>query len=108
MYFFTRLQFLREELKYDKGYEKRQENFHRNNDYQISVRELWEIWVRSEVHNWTVEQTVEWIGTFVGLESYMEKFVLLEVNGTYLPRWKNKNMNDLKPKKEFMKKLNEY
>lgn len=43
------LQFLREELKYDSGYEKRHKSFHYNDDTQISVKELWEAWLRSEV-----------------------------------------------------------
>lgn len=44
-----RQQFLREELKYDSGYEKRHKTFHYNDDTQISVKELWEAWLRSEV-----------------------------------------------------------
>lgn len=44
-------QFLREELKYDSGYEKRHKTFHYNDDTQISVKELWEAWLRSEVSN---------------------------------------------------------
>ncbi|CAL8115482.1 unnamed protein product [Orchesella dallaii] len=79
-------EFLREELKYDRDYEKRQENFHRNNDNQVSVKELWEIWVKSEVHNWTVDHTAEWISLFVGLPQYQEKFIQLAINGTFLPR----------------------
>ena len=51
------LQFLREELHYTGGHERRQKSFHRNDDMHISVLELWDIWTRSEVHNWTVEQT---------------------------------------------------
>lgn len=43
-------QFLREELKYDSGYEKRHKTFHYNDDTQISVKELWEAWLRSEVN----------------------------------------------------------
>lgn len=43
------IQFLREELKYDSGYEKRHKAFHYNDDMQISVKELWEAWLRSEV-----------------------------------------------------------
>lgn len=42
-------QFLREELQYDSGYEKRQRAFHHNDDMHISVKELWEAWLRSEV-----------------------------------------------------------
>ncbi len=45
----TIFQFLREELKYDSGYEKRHKTFHYNDDTQISVKELWEAWLRSEV-----------------------------------------------------------
>lgn len=44
-------QFLKEELQYAKGYEKRQKSFHYNNDQYISVRELWYIWKKSEVSN---------------------------------------------------------
>lgn len=45
------IQFLREELKYDSGYEKRHKTFHYNDDTQISVKELWEAWLRSEVNS---------------------------------------------------------
>jgi stromal interaction molecule 1 len=36
-------------LQYDSGYEKRQRAFHHNDDMHISVKELWEAWLRSEV-----------------------------------------------------------
>jgi len=72
---------------YEKDYEKRQKAFHRNNDNQISVKELWEAWVRSEVHNWTVDETVEWLSSFVSLPQYDKKFIMLAVNGTFLPRF---------------------
>lgn len=42
-------QFLKEELQYAKGFEKRQKSFHPNNDQYISVHELWYIWKKSEV-----------------------------------------------------------
>lgn len=80
------LQFLREELKYDSGYERRQRAFHTNNDMHISVKELWEAWLRSEVHNWTVEQTSEWLATNVELPQYVPNFVLNKVTGANLPR----------------------
>ncbi|CAG7836332.1 unnamed protein product [Allacma fusca] len=78
--------YLREELNYDKGYEKRHKNFHRNNDNQISVKNLWELWISSDVHNWTAEQTADWVATFVGLPEYEAKIVEKNINGTYLPR----------------------
>jgi len=46
---FCILQFLREELKYEKGAEKRQKAFHQNDDMYISVKDLWDAWVKSEV-----------------------------------------------------------
>lgn len=36
-------------MQYDSGYEKRQRAFHHNDDMHISVKELWEAWLRSEV-----------------------------------------------------------
>lgn len=80
------LQFLKEELKYDSGYEKRQRNFHRNDDMHISVKELWEAWLRSEVHNWTVEQTTDWLTTCVELPQYVPHFINYKVTGANLPR----------------------
>ncbi|XP_066988447.1 stromal interaction molecule homolog isoform X3 [Macrobrachium rosenbergii] len=78
--------FLKEELQYAKGYEKRQKVFHYNNDQYISVRELWTIWKKSEVHNWTVEQTVAWLAETVELKQYAQKFYENAVNGSVLPR----------------------
>ncbi|XP_044748294.1 stromal interaction molecule homolog isoform X2 [Coccinella septempunctata] len=77
--------FLREELKYDSGYEKRQKAFHRN-DNHISAKELWDAWLKSEVHNWTVEQTTEWLTSSVGLPQYILNFVQNKVTGIHLPR----------------------
>ncbi|KAH8343243.1 hypothetical protein KR059_007525 [Drosophila kikkawai] len=78
--------FLREELKYDSGYEKRQKAFHFNDDMHISVKELWEAWLRSEVHNWTIEQTTDWLAQSVQLPQYVELFKLHKVTGAALPR----------------------
>lgn len=80
------VEFLREELQYAKGYEKRQKVFHYNNDQYISVRELWAIWKKSEVHNWTVEQTVAWLAETVELKQYAQTFHENAVNGSVLPR----------------------
>uniref|UniRef100_A0A146KQY1 Stromal interaction molecule n=1 Tax=Lygus hesperus TaxID=30085 RepID=A0A146KQY1_LYGHE len=78
--------FLREELQYESGAERRQRAFHPNDDTHISVKELWEAWVRSEVHNWTVEQTVDWLTFGVGLPQYAQTFIHHAVNGATLPR----------------------
>lgn len=87
-------QFLREELKYDSGYEKRQRAFHRNDDMHISVRELWEAWLKSEVHNWTVEQTSEWLSVNVDLPQYKPIFLQHRVTGATLPRYGTKGVYD--------------
>ncbi|XP_045453679.1 stromal interaction molecule homolog [Melitaea cinxia] len=87
--------FLREELQYDSGYEKRQRAFHHNDDMHISVKELWEAWLRSEVHNWTVEQTVEWLSESVDLPQYKTLFIQHRVTGATLPRLAVNNMQYL-------------
>lgn len=78
--------FLREELQYEAGFEKRQKAFHRNDDTHISAKELWEAWLRSEVHNWTIEQTADWLSTSVDLPQYTSNFLQNKVNGAHLPR----------------------
>lgn len=77
---------MKEELKYNSGYEKRQKNFHRNDDMHISVKELWEAWLKSEVHNWTIEQTTDWLKMSVELPQYVETFIQHKVTGANLPR----------------------
>ncbi|RWS12236.1 stromal interaction molecule 1-like isoform X2 [Dinothrombium tinctorium] len=77
-------EFLRDELKYENSHE-RHKAFH-GNDKQISVDELWSAWKVSEVHNWTVEQTVEWLSTNVELPQYADLFINHGINGTFLPR----------------------
>lgn len=74
-------------MKYDSGYEKRQRAFHRNDDMHISVRELWEAWLKSEVHNWTIEQTTEWLALNVDLPQYVTNFQQHRVSGATLPRF---------------------
>ncbi|XP_063366153.1 stromal interaction molecule homolog isoform X2 [Cydia amplana] len=87
--------FLREELQYDSGYEKRQRAFHHNDDMHISVKELWEAWLRSEVHNWTAEQTVEWLTQSVDLPQYRSLFLQHKITGATLPRLAVNNMQYL-------------
>lgn len=87
--------FLREELQYEAGYERRQRAFHYNDDMHISVRELWEAWLRSEVHNWTIEQTSEWLTSNVELPQYVPTFIRHRVTGATLPRLAVNNMHYL-------------
>ncbi|KAF2353332.1 Stromal interaction molecule Orai1-activating region [Trinorchestia longiramus] len=78
--------FLKEELTITDGYNSRQKNLHNNSDRFISVQDLWHLWKRSEVHNWTVEETVQWMSDTVGLPQYAETIVSHAINGSYLPR----------------------
>lgn len=76
-------EFLRDELQYENGYERHKE-FHGNDKY-INVDELWLVWKMSEVHNWTVDETVEWLITQVDLPQYEHNFRNNGVNGAFLP-----------------------
>ncbi|ODM93529.1 Stromal interaction molecule [Orchesella cincta] len=79
--------FLREELNYTEDFERRQENLYRNDDdNQLSVKELWDAWRNSEVHNWTVEEVADWMSTVVRLPQYEEKVRELKMSGKFLPR----------------------
>jgi stromal interaction molecule 1 len=83
--------FLREVFKCEEGNKRRQRAFHRNDDMHISFEELWEAWIHSEVHNWTVEQTSEWLATNVELPEYIPNFIQAQVTGATLPRLAVKN-----------------
>ena len=48
--------------------------------------DLWQTWTKSEVHNWTVEQTVEWLSTNVDLPQYKEVFIKEAITGNLLPK----------------------
>ncbi|XP_054709548.1 stromal interaction molecule homolog [Uloborus diversus] len=86
-------EFLRDELNYASGYE-RQKIFHKN-DKHISVDELWSTWKTSEVHNWTVQETIQWLLTYVDLPQYTKNFEENSVDGTSLPRMAVNSMHFL-------------
>lgn len=81
-------QFIREELQVENGYEK-QRAFH-GNDKHITVDELWRAWKVSEVHNWTLEETLEWLKNSVKLPQYADLFTQNQIDGTTLPRFADK------------------
>ncbi|XP_061525137.1 stromal interaction molecule 2 isoform X3 [Phycodurus eques] len=60
-------------------------NLHRE-DQHITVEELWKGWKTSEVHNWTVEDTVQWLKESVELPQYEKNFRDFRVTGNILPR----------------------
>jgi len=79
--------FIRGDLKKDvHGADRRAIKFHRK-DSEITVNDLWDIWKKSEIHNWTVDQTVEWLsGSHVELPQYADQFRRHGVNGSRLPQ----------------------
>ena len=62
----------------------RQKSFHRK-DSEITVKDLWNTWWKSEVHNWTVDSTVDWLIKNCELPQYAEHFKKHSVTGTKLP-----------------------
>ncbi|XP_054164583.1 stromal interaction molecule homolog [Oppia nitens] len=76
--------FLRDELNYQ-DVNERQKAFH-GNDKHITVDELWKAWRLSDVRNWTVDQTVDWLCDVVELPQYATQFYSSAVDGLALPR----------------------
>uniref|UniRef100_A0A671NEY0 Stromal interaction molecule 2-like n=1 Tax=Sinocyclocheilus anshuiensis TaxID=1608454 RepID=A0A671NEY0_9TELE len=60
-------------------------NLHRE-DQHITVEELWRGWKISEVHNWTLEDAVQWLKVSVELPQYEKNFRDFKVDGNTLPR----------------------
>lgn len=77
-------EFLREDLNYHDPTVKHS-TFH-GEDKLISVEDLWISWRASEVYNWTVEEVVQWLITYVELPQYEETFRKLQLSGTDMPR----------------------
>ncbi|KAL8191403.1 UNVERIFIED_CONTAM: Stromal interaction molecule 1 [Gekko kuhli] len=55
-------------------------------DNLISVEDLWKAWKSSEVYNWTTEEVVQWLITYVELPQYEETFRKLQLTGHAMPR----------------------
>ncbi|XP_056905418.1 stromal interaction molecule 1a isoform X2 [Takifugu flavidus] len=81
--------FLREDLNYHDP--KAKHNSFHGDDQLISVEDLWNAWKGSEVYNWTVDEVVEWLITYVELPQYAEVFRKMNFNGTVMPRLAVKN-----------------
>nr|XP_023394818.1 stromal interaction molecule 1 [Loxodonta africana] len=77
-------EFLREDLNYHDPTVKHS-TFH-GEDKLISVEDLWKAWKSSEVYNWTVEEVVQWLITYVELPQYEETFRKLQLGGHAMPR----------------------
>ncbi|XP_010793576.1 stromal interaction molecule 1 [Notothenia coriiceps] len=81
--------FLREDLNYHDP--KAKHNTFHGDDQFISVEDLWKAWKGSEVYNWTLEEVVEWLITYVELPQYVEAFRKMNFNGSVMPRLAVKN-----------------
>ncbi|KAF6133136.1 stromal interaction molecule 2 [Phyllostomus discolor] len=77
-------EFIREDMKY-KDATKKHSHLHRE-DKHITVEDLWKRWKTSEVHNWTLDDTLQWLIEFVELPQYEKSFRDNNVKGTTLPR----------------------
>ncbi|XP_070552575.1 stromal interaction molecule 1-like isoform X10 [Ptychodera flava] len=77
-------EFLRDELKYEDNFD-RHNTFHGDDNF-ISVDDLWSAWKNSEVYNWTVEETLDWLVNSVELPQYRDTFQNNAVDGAMLPR----------------------
>ena len=79
-------EFMKEELQYKgNSYSEREQKFH-NNDYHISVDEMWKSWKHSQVHNWTTDDVVAWLSDQVKLPQYADNFKRNRIDGQFLPR----------------------
>ncbi|XP_070826216.1 stromal interaction molecule 1a isoform X2 [Chaetodon trifascialis] len=81
--------FLREDLNYHDP--KAKHNTFHGDDQFISVEDLWNAWKGSEVYNWTVDEVVEWLITYVELPQYVDAFRKMNFNGSAMPRLAIKN-----------------
>ncbi|XP_066475235.1 stromal interaction molecule 1 isoform X2 [Tiliqua scincoides] len=77
-------EFLREDLNYPDP-RVQHSNFH-GEDMFISVEDLWKAWKASEVYNWTVDEVVQWLITYVELPQYEGNFRKLQLTGHAMPR----------------------
>ncbi|XP_069017366.1 stromal interaction molecule 1a isoform X2 [Embiotoca jacksoni] len=82
--------FLREDLNYHDP--KAKHNTFHGDDQFISVEDLWNAWKGSEVYNWTVDEVVEWLITYVELPQYVDAFRKMTFNGSTMPRLAIKNV----------------
>ncbi|XP_072232502.1 stromal interaction molecule 2 isoform X4 [Leuresthes tenuis] len=77
------VEFIIEDMKQQQT--NKHSNLHRE-DQHITVEELWRGWKTSEVHNWTTEDTVQWLKESVELPQYEKNFRDFQVTGNTLPR----------------------
>ncbi|XP_036452051.1 stromal interaction molecule 2 isoform X2 [Colossoma macropomum] len=77
------VEFIIEDMKQQQT--NKHSNLHRE-DQHITVEELWKGWKISEVHNWTMDDAVQWLKESVELPQYETNFREFRVDGNTLPR----------------------
>ncbi|KAF7706448.1 stromal interaction molecule 2 [Silurus meridionalis] len=77
------VEFIIEDMKQQQT--NKHSNLHRE-DQHITVEELWKGWKTSEVHNWTMDDAVQWLKESVELPQYETNFREFKVDGNTLPR----------------------
>ncbi|KAK9972070.1 hypothetical protein ABG768_025401 [Culter alburnus] len=77
------VEFIIEDMKQQQT--NKHSNLHRE-DQHITVEELWRGWKISEVHNWTLEDAIQWLKESVELPQYERNFREFKVDGNTLPR----------------------
>ncbi|XP_076145481.1 stromal interaction molecule 2 isoform X2 [Alosa pseudoharengus] len=77
------VEFIIEDMKQQQT--NKHSNLHRE-DQHITVEELWKGWKSSEVHNWTLDDAVQWLKESVELPQYESNFRDFRVDGNTLPR----------------------
>ncbi|XP_078071801.1 stromal interaction molecule 2 isoform X1 [Mustelus asterias] len=77
-------EFIKEDMK-DKDPTSKGNTFHKE-DKHITVRDLWNHWKNSQVYNWTVDETMDWLIHFVELPQYAKIFQENNIRGVGLPR----------------------
>uniref|UniRef100_A0A4W4GUX9 SAM domain-containing protein n=1 Tax=Electrophorus electricus TaxID=8005 RepID=A0A4W4GUX9_ELEEL len=77
------VEFIIEDMKQQQT--NKHSNLHRE-DQHITVEELWKGWKTSEVHNWTMDDAVQWLKESVELPQYETNFREFRVDGNTLPR----------------------
>uniref|UniRef100_A0A3P8S590 Stromal interaction molecule 2 n=1 Tax=Amphiprion percula TaxID=161767 RepID=A0A3P8S590_AMPPE len=86
------VEFIIEDMKQQQT--NKHSNLHRE-DQHITVEELWKGWKTCEVHNWTTDDTVQWLKESVELPQYEKNFREFRITGNTLPRLVQLSSNNL-------------
>jgi len=77
-------QFIRDE-DFKKSSGKNLPGFETDKDGIITQSEFWDTWAKSSVHNWTVDQMVDWFDTHLKMSQFSKNLVKYGISGCALP-----------------------